>query len=393
MPSRSLAASLAVLASLPALAAPVAAQSGRDLLTPQPRAAVRAERLNLSELADPVRVAALSREAPSIGGDAARVRQAASEVYSYDDDDFEFYRFVDDVTGDIHYEAEAAQRFRLREAGTVEYAVACVGRGMDDTSGDARFVLSFYGGASAAPAALLGAYNVPARLEEAGTYLCFEIEGALEGLELPAGEVWVSVSWRRGTPPENTKLLGIDEDNSGGMRALRFRREEGDDWSSWQADTDPGVYGIRVAVNHPDPEPDPDPDPDPGPPTGPGYTDCVPETTPLLFDGGYRVQMCYETPAGDVGEGKAGIWASGESGLLWFFNRGNAEVLIKVLSSACTSVPDNEHVWVFVAPVTDLAFNLHVTDSEGRHTWSHRNRQGDTASTMSDNRAFPCRDQ
>ena len=399
MPSRNLAATFAVLASLPALAAPVAAQPGRDLLAPQPRTAIRTERLNLSEFADSVRVAAHRREAPSIGGDATRVRQAATEVYSYDDDDFEFYRFVDDVTGDIHYEVEAAQRFRLREPGTVEYAIACMGRGQDDTDSDARFVLSFYAGGSAAPATVLGVYDVPARLEEAGTYLCFEIEGELEGLELPAGEVWVSVSWRRGTPPENTKLLGIDEDNSGGMQTLRFRREAGEDWGAWQADPDEGVYGIRVAVNHPDPEPDPDPDPepdpepdpdpDPGPPTGPGWTDCVPETTPLLFDGGYRVQMCYETPAGDIGEGKAGIWASGESGLLWFFNRGNAEVLIKVLSSAC-GLANNEHVWVFVAPVTDLAFNLHVTDSEGQRTWSHRNRQGDTASTRSDTRAFPC---
>jgi hypothetical protein len=168
--------------------------------------------------------------------------------------------------------------------------------------------------------------------------------------------------------------------------------EQGGDWESWQPDLESGVYGIRLAVEHPDstpdPDPDPDPDPMPGPPTGPGYTDCVPETTPLLFDGGYRVQMCYETRAGDVGEGKAGIWASGESGLLWFFNRGNAEVLIKVLSSAC-GLANNEHVWVFVAPVTDLAFNLYVTDSEG-NTWPHHNRQGDTASTRSDTRAFPC---
>ena len=53
MPSRNLAATFAVLASLPALAAPVAAQSGRDLLAPQPRTAIRTERLNLSEFAGP----------------------------------------------------------------------------------------------------------------------------------------------------------------------------------------------------------------------------------------------------------------------------------------------------------------------------------------------------
>ncbi len=390
MPSRSLAATFAVLASLPALAAPVAAQSGRDLLAPQQRAAVRAERLSLIERAEAVPARVRSRGNVLPGGDAVGVSQPATEVYQYDDNVFEgFYRLVDNTTDDFLYEMEFAQRFRLPEAGTVEYAVACMARTQDDTSNDAAFSLNFYSGTGNVPVTLLAAFDVPAQLPEAGTFICFEIGGAVAGLELNAGQVWVAVSWLRGSPSANTKLLAVDEDGSDGRRAFRGRDDEDDEWERWQVDTDQGVYGIRLAVDHADPTPDPDPDPDPGPPTGPGYTDCVPETTPLLFDGGYRVQMCYETPAGDIGEGKAGIWASGESGLLWFFNRGNAEVLIKVLSSAC-GLANNEHVWVFVAPVTDLAFNLYVTDSEGQRTWSHHNRQGDTASTRSDTRAFPC---
>ena len=126
-------------------------------------------------------------------------------------------------------------------------------------------------------------------------------------------------------------------------------------------------------------------DPYPDPPTGPGYTSCRPETTPLVFDGGYEVHMCYETPAGEVGEAKSGIWASSESGLLWFFSRGNAEVLIKVLDG-CRF---NGHRWVFVAPVTDVAFNLYVTDGNG-HYWSHYNRQGEKAATGIDTMAFRC---
>ena len=126
-------------------------------------------------------------------------------------------------------------------------------------------------------------------------------------------------------------------------------------------------------------------DPYPDPPTGPGYTSCRPETTPLVFDGGYEVHMCYETPAGEVGEAKSGIWASSESGLLWFFSRGNAEVLIKVLDG-CRF---NGHRWVFVAPVTDVAFNLYVTDGNG-HYWRHYNRQGEKAATGIDTMAFRC---
>ena len=390
---------LASLASTLILAAPSAAQTSRDLLLPESGAAVQAERLRLVEHVDAVRVTARGRGLASVD-QAVSVRQPATAVYSYDDGDFEgFWRLVDEATQEIFYEMEFAQRFRLSESGTVEYVVACMGRGRDDTSSDAAFAVSFYRGAGTVPVTLLADYDVPARIEEPATGHCFRVTGALERLELNAGQVWVAVSWRRGTPPENTKLIGIDEDGSGGAQAFRFRPEEGDDWRNWQQDTDPGVYGIRLAVNHPDPTPDPDPGPDPapdpapgpdpdpdaGPPTGEGYTDCVPQTTPLVFDGGYSVRMCYETSEGTVGEGKAGIWASGESGLLWFFTRDNAEVLIKVLNGCFY----NDHRWVYVAPVTDLAFNLYVVDSEGR-TWPHHNRQGDTASTRSDNEAFPC---
>ena len=127
------------------------------------------------------------------------------------------------------------------------------------------------------------------------------------------------------------------------------------------------------------------PTPYPEPPSGAGYTDCRPAATPLVFEDGYEVSMCYETPDGDVGEAKAGIWSSGESGLLWFFNRDNAEVLVKVLDGCRLG----GHRWAFVAPVTDLAFNLHIRDSVGRY-WSHHNRQGDTAATRTDNFAFKC---
>lgn len=114
-------------------------------------------------------------------------------------------------------------------------------------------------------------------------------------------------------------------------------------------------------------------------------SDCTPSTTVLHFDGGYEVSMCYRTPQGDEGQAKSGIWASGESGLLWFFNRDNAEVLVKVLDGCAV----NGHRWVFVAPVTDLEFNLWVTGPTGRR-WTHSNRQGVTASTKSDTSAFSC---
>ena len=155
------------------------------------------------------------------------------------------------------------------------------------------------------------------------------------------------------------------------------------------------LYPVPAVNPEPDPEPPPEPEPEPepdrtlgplpDPPDEPGFTDCAPETASLVFTDGFKVAICYETPGGEVGEGKAGIWASRESGLLWFFNPKNAEVLVKVLDGC----GQNGHRWVYVGPVTDLAFNLYVQSADGTN-WSHHNRQGRTAVSRSDNYAFPC---
>lgn len=115
------------------------------------------------------------------------------------------------------------------------------------------------------------------------------------------------------------------------------------------------------------------------------YSDCTPTTTVLLFDGGYGVSLCWETGQGTIGHGRAGIWASAESGIVWFFSRENAEMLVKVLNGCA----HNGYRWVFVAPVTDVAFNLHVTSSRSNR-WIYRNRLGETAATSSDVTAFRC---
>ncbi len=112
---------------------------------------------------------------------------------------------------------------------------------------------------------------------------------------------------------------------------------------------------------------------------------CTPTSDVLQFDGGYRVRMCYITGEGETGQARAGVWASSQSGILWFFSRENAEVLVKVLDGC----EYDGHRWVFVAPVTDLGFELRVTGPDG-DTWTHTNEAGTTAPTRSDTSAFRC---
>ena len=144
-------------------------------------------------------------------------------------------------------------------------------------------------------------------------------------------------------------------------------------------------FAGRGDARPPQPDPVPDPDPDPTPnPLPPSEGSCTPTTTVLQFDGGYEVSMCYVTPGGEEGQAKAEAW-SGEGGILWFFGRENPEVLVKVLNGCA----NNEHRWVFVAPVTTLDFTLWVTAPDGTR-WTHGNRQGMTAATKGDLTAFPC---
>lgn len=75
-----------------------------------------------------------------------------------------------------------------------------------------------------------------------------------------------------------------------------------------------------------------------------------------------------------------------QSGLLYFFDRDNAEVLVKVLNGCAL----NEHRWVYVAPVTDLAFRLAIRAGRGGRVWTYENPKGSPAQVRSDLSAFYC---
>ena len=123
------------------------------------------------------------------------------------------------------------------------------------------------------------------------------------------------------------------------------------------------------------------------------FTDCEPTEPLITFEHGYTVSMCVEySKDGEIVKEDAKDYGleSDESGILYFFDRDNAEVLVKVLNP-CAGPANNGYFWVFVAPVTTLAFNLHVTPPGGGEPWVHRNpRGGATATTSSDLTAFPC---
>ena len=324
--------------------------------------------------------------------------------YQHDDGDFDAF------TNPDHYVGEYAMRYDLPAAGTIAWLEACFELASNAAVQD--YVFDFvvyadeprtmwddsrqvYDKGSRPGHVLSGPTTVRALLPFSGrtdpeAFACVK---ASTQLAVAAGSVWISVRM-----PGYGLLRQMRISEADLKIDTRFVSARDPEWrerdfygpnsvSRWypnhqsRALSPPRrqAFGIRMGVVH---------EAGPSLPGGlsPGmYSECHPTTTPLVFDGDYKVSLCYETAKGEVGEAKGGIWASGQSGLLWFFDRENAEVLIKVLDG-CSH---NGRRWVFVAPVTDVAFNLHVTDSRGL-LWTHRNRLGVTAETRSDTSAFPC---
>lgn len=306
---------------------------------------------------------------PPGSGPPTRVGQAATVEYRYDDGGFERGTRIDTVS------QEYAQLFRLNQAGAIAGMTVCWQRHEASTSSGAKFQLRIY-----VEGTLTGRWNFdwPEALPRAGHWRCAKMLGSFIGSELPAGNIHVAFRWNRATPEVNTLLMTEDHDGPGGTRVTyRSLSEEDGEWSDWSDHPVARAIGIRLTVDHADGTPDPPP-----PPT---VADCEPTRAALHFDGGYRVSMCWRTREGREGQARSGIWASGQAGLLWFFDPDNAEVLIKVLNG-CSH---NGHRWVYVAPVTDVHFNLWVSGPNGRR-WTYKNKLGRTAATRSDTAAFPC---
>lgn len=107
------------------------------------------------------------------------------------------------------------------------------------------------------------------------------------------------------------------------------------------------------------------------PPSSGTYSDCIPQDVAFIFDW-YEVKVCYETSDGRIGSGRPKSIGSRESGLIWFFSQDNIELLVKVLNGCAI----NGHRWIYVAPATDVAFNIVVEAQLTGEEWVLRNPQG-----------------
>jgi hypothetical protein len=112
---------------------------------------------------------------------------------------------------------------------------------------------------------------------------------------------------------------------------------------------------------------------------------CIPSDTQLcLNEGRFAVTMDWEFQDARTGTGKAVPAGSDNSGILYFNNPSDWQLLVKVLDGCSV----NNRYWVFFAATTDQQFTLTVTDTQTAQQVQYTNPLKQKANAVTDTSAF-----
>ncbi len=112
---------------------------------------------------------------------------------------------------------------------------------------------------------------------------------------------------------------------------------------------------------------------------------CVADAfTACLVGGRFKVTLDYRTSAGVPERARLSASGTDNSGLFYFTNPSNWEMLVKVLDGC----PVNQHKWLFYAATTNVDFTLTVIDTQTGQSKSYANPQGLAALPVQDTVAF-----
>ena len=119
--------------------------------------------------------------------------------------------------------------------------------------------------------------------------------------------------------------------------------------------------------------------------TASGTGVCVPSDTNLcLLNGRFRVEVQWRNFEDVTGPGTV-VLSSSDSGLFWFFDEDNWEMLVKMVD-ACGS--EFNSFWVFAAATTNVEYTLTVTDTQTGDVKPYFNPLGRAAPAITDTAAF-----
>ena len=112
---------------------------------------------------------------------------------------------------------------------------------------------------------------------------------------------------------------------------------------------------------------------------------CQPSDTVLCLGGGrFAVEVAWRDFADGEGSGHVVEATSEDSGMFWFFDQDNWEMLVKVLDGCAI----NGHYWVLAAATTDVEYTLTVTDVHTDETRTYSNPLGVSSPAITDTTAF-----
>ena len=119
---------------------------------------------------------------------------------------------------------------------------------------------------------------------------------------------------------------------------------------------------------------------------GESESGCLTSGTSLcLADSRFEVKVDWSTAGGGEGLASAVPGGTNNSGLFYFFEPNNWEMLIKVLDGCAI----NGHYWVYSAAATDLGLDITVTDTATGAIWTYDKPPGPPAPAITESRAFP----
>jgi hypothetical protein len=250
----------------------------------------------------------------------------------------------------------------------LERVCACFTRSGADSS--LTFDLNIYGaGADGKPGALLGtqrafAFGVP--MNPLRRFYSYDVSALKIGGDQP---LYIGAAW---SPVDDTQIyLCADqnsEPNGAGVRT-GYANFTGRGAPLLQPITDVfpkyKALGVRAEFDSP----------------------CVPGDNILCLNHNrFRVEIQWTRLDHTQGYGKAVPLASREdSGLFWFFDPANIELLVKVLDRCG---PPFDSYWVFFAATTNVGYQLTVTDTVTGAQKIYTNTAGNTALPVQDTSAF-----
>ena len=107
-------------------------------------------------------------------------------------------------------------------------------------------------------------------------------------------------------------------------------------------------------------------------------------STLCLKNGRFQLQLAWTNFVGESGIGRVVPIGTDDSGLFWFFDAANWEMLVKVIDG-CSF---NDSYWVFAAATTNVAYELSVTDTSTGETRLYSNQLGVSSPALTDTTAF-----